>query len=71
MVRVNVDRETALAIRSTNEVVQIFDDRGECLGYMMPPLSKEERAIVRERLESDGPWYTTEEVLAHLQTLES
>ena len=71
MVRVTVDRETAQAIRTTNEIVQVFDDQGECLGYMMPPLSKEERAIIRERLESDGPWYTTEEVMAHLPSLES
>lgn len=71
MVRVNVDSATARAIRGTNEVVQILDDQGECLGYMMPPLSREERAIIRERLESDGPWYSTEEVMAHLHSLES
>jgi hypothetical protein len=68
MVRVILDHETAEAIRTTNEVVQIFDERGECLGYMMPPLSREERATIRERLESEGPWYTTEEVLAYVGT---
>ena len=71
MVRIKVDSRTAEAIRSSNELVSLEDESGECLGYVTAPLSDEEQAAIGRRLASDGPWYSTEEVLDHLKSLET
>lgn len=66
MVRITVNAETAEAIRTSEELVSLYDGAGECLGYVMPPLSDEQHAAIKRRLSSDGPWYTTPEVIDHL-----
>ena len=70
MVKITVDAHTAEAIRSSDALVPVHDERGECVGYVMPPLSDEELKEIARRLDSDGPWYTTAEVLEHLKSLE-
>ena len=71
MVRIKVDSQIAEAIRSSNEVVSLEDESGQCLGYITPPLSDEEQVAIERRLASDGPWYTTKEVIDHLKSLET
>jgi hypothetical protein len=70
MIQVVLSDEQANAVRDALEGVELRDRCGELIGYVSPPLS---RAVVEEsrrRLHSNGPWYTTQEVLAHLNSLE-
>jgi hypothetical protein len=39
------------------------------VGYFPPPLSAAEVAEAKRRLNSDGPWYTTQQVIEHLDSL--
>ncbi|REK31060.1 MAG: hypothetical protein DWQ41_01140 [Planctomycetota bacterium] len=71
MVKITVSADAAAAIRSSSEMVALHDESGNCLGYVTPPLSDAEQAAIRRRLESDGPWYTTAEVLDHLKSLDT
>ena len=51
-------------------VVEVRDQRGNLLGYVSVPPSDAEIAEAKRRLESDGPWHTTEQVTEHLKSLE-
>jgi len=48
----------------------LLDEHGMPVGYVSPPLTEAEMQELRRRADSDGPWYTTAEVLAHLKSLE-
>jgi len=50
--------------------VEVRDQRGALLGYLSRPSSDAEIAEASRRLKSDGPWYTSQEVLGHLDSLE-
>ena len=57
-------------VRAANETVEVRDRHGNLLGYVSAAPSDEEIAAAGERLPSAGPWYTTEQVLDHLKSLE-
>jgi hypothetical protein len=48
----------------------LTDEYGNHVGYVSPPLSQAELEELHRRADSDGPWYTTAEVLEHLKSLE-
>jgi hypothetical protein len=75
-----VDDEQARLIVESRAPIAIRDRRGRVLGRIVredsedaPPRtwSAERIGELEQRLDSDGPWYSTEEVLEHLKTLES
>ncbi len=64
-----VDDQQAKLISEATESVEIRDPRGRHLGYVAHGFSDEDLAIAKDRLASDEPRYTTQEVLDHLQSL--
>ena len=52
--------------RQLGEVVRVSNGCGDASGP-----TPDKIAELEKRLDSAGPWYTTEDVLAHLRSLES
>jgi hypothetical protein len=65
-----VDDQQAKLISEATESVEIRDPRGRHLGYVAHGFIEEDIAIANERLASDEPRYSTQEVLDRLQSLE-
>ena len=70
MTQIVLSDEQAQAIRSATGPVQLLDREGKLLGYVPRPLTNERIAELNRRAESDGPWYTTQQVLEHLASLD-
>jgi hypothetical protein len=70
MTQIILSAEQAQAVIAASDAVELRDDQGLLLGYVARPASKGEVAEAKRRLESDGPWHTTEHVLKHLNSLE-
>jgi hypothetical protein len=70
MAQIILNQEQLKAVQEATGVVEIRDDRGNLLGYMTPRATQEQIAEAKRRLNSDGPWRTTQEVLNHLSALE-
>jgi hypothetical protein len=65
-----IDDQQAKLISEATESVEIRGPRGRHLGYVAQGFTDEDIAIAKDRLASDEPRYTTQEVLDHLQSLE-
>ena len=70
MPHIIVDDEQAKIISESAESIEIRDRSGKHLGYVAHGFTDEDIAIAKERMASDEPRYTTQEVLDHLQSLE-
>ncbi len=79
MLEILVDAEQAKLIAETETAVPVLDPNGKLIGHVVrvpkdkespPPLTKEQIAEAEKRLGSEGPWYTTEQVMNHLHSLE-
>jgi len=70
MTQIILSDDQTRTVQAATGAVEVRDARGNLLGYMSPPPSDEEIAVAKRRLESEGPWYTTEQVLDHLKSLE-
>jgi len=70
MTQIVLSDDQAQAVQAATETVEIRDRHGNLLGYVSSPPSNAEIAAARQRLQSDGPWHTTEQVLDHLKSLE-
>ena len=70
MTQIVLSDDQAKAVQGAAGVVELRDRHGNLLGYVSPPPSDAEITEARRRLESDGPWYTTEQVTDHLKSLE-
>ena len=57
-------------LAAAREKVEVRDCRGQVLGYLPPLCTEEDIAICMQRLASDTPRYTTEQVREHLRSLE-
>lgn len=71
MVQIVATPDQVKVLAETNESVEIVDANGKRLGYIARPFTSEDIRIAKERLASDEPRYTTEQVLEHLRKLES
>jgi hypothetical protein len=71
MTYIVVDDDAARAIAEAREGVEVRDRQGRCLGYLSCGVSEEDIALAKQRLASDAPRYTTQEVLDRLRSLES
>ena len=55
---------------SPNRCVEFVDANGKRLGTLLRPPSDEDIRIAKDRIAGDGKRYTTDEVVAHLHSLE-
>jgi hypothetical protein len=79
MTRITVPDELAHQIARATDEILLCDPAGNVVARVPPPVSDEEElrsaftpeeiAEAEKRLQSEGPWYTTEEVLAHLRSV--
>jgi hypothetical protein len=70
MIRIVLSDEQAKAVEDSSGAVELRDSRGRLVGYVARTSSPEDIAAAKGRLSSSGPWYTTAQVLGHLQSLE-
>jgi hypothetical protein len=71
MQHIVVNDQQAKLISEATESVEIRDARGGHLGYVAHRFNDADIAIAKQRLASDEPRYTTQEVLDHLRSLDS
>ena len=57
-------------LQSDDGIVEFVDPSGNRLGILVRPPSEEDIRIAKDRLLQGGKSYTTEEVVAHLRSLE-
>ena len=69
MAEIILTDDQASALQVAAGPVEVRDRRGTLLGYLSPPASDADIAEATRRLKSDGPWYTTRQVLDHVQRL--
>jgi hypothetical protein len=70
MLHIVVDDQQAKVISEATDSVEIRDIHGRHLGYVAHDFTDEDIAIAKQRLASDRLHYSTQEVLAHLRSLE-
>lgn len=70
MIKIVLNDDQAKAVEEAAGPVELRDQRGGLVGYVSRPPSNQEIEDAKRRLSSSGPWYTTEQVLSHLQSLE-
>jgi hypothetical protein len=70
MEHIVVSDQQARLISEATESIEIRDARGGHLGYVAHGFTDEDIAIAKQRLASDDPRYTTQQVLDHLRSLD-
>jgi hypothetical protein len=70
MIKIVLNDEQAKAVEEAAGPVEIRDLRGTLVGYVARRLNDAQIQDAKRRLNSDGPWYSTEQVVNHLQSLE-
>lgn len=70
MIQIILSDEQVKTAHEAKQGVELRDKHGTLVGYLHPPPSDEMIAEAKRRLHSDGPWYTTKQVLNHLESLE-
>jgi len=70
MIQIILNDDQLKAVQDAAGSVELRDQRGRIVGYVSRPPSATVIAEARRRLDSEGPWYTTQQVLDHLQSLE-
>jgi hypothetical protein len=69
MTHIIVDDAQARILAEATETVELRDRSGRVLGYVAHDFSEEDVAIARQRLASDQPRLTTEQVLRDIESL--
>ncbi len=70
MIKIAVSDEQAKAVEGSSGAIELRDSRGRLVGHVTRTVSPEDVATAKARLNSTGPWYTTAQVLSHLQSLD-
>jgi hypothetical protein len=70
MTQIILNDDQAETIRRAVGSVALVDRDGKLLGRISRPFTNEHIAELIRRAESDGPWYTTKQVLDYLATLD-
>lgn len=70
MIRIILDDNQAKSLQSGRETIELCDRSGKLLGYAARTPAAEDIEEANRRLASDGPWYSTQQVLDHLNSLE-
>ena len=71
MTQVVLNAEQAQIVAKSLDPIQVCSPRGEVLGVLHPEISREEIVRLKQIAKSDGPWYTTDQVLEQLRSLDS
>jgi len=71
MAHIVVDDEQARIISESAENVEIRDRTGRRLGFVAHGFTDEDIALAQQRLASSEPRQTSQEVLKHIESLES
>ena len=69
MPHIVVDDGQAKIISESAQGIEVRDRNGKHLGYVVHGFTEEDIALAKERLASDEPRYTTQQVLDRLQSL--
>ena len=76
MTSIAIPSAVAEILRKITLPARLVDEQGNLLGSFAPArsvddeLTAEELADMKRRLTGPGPWYTTEQVLAHIDSVE-
>ena len=70
VIRIVVDDEQAKVIAQSTDVVEIRNREGRILGYVTHGFTADDVALAQQRLRSEEPRFTTQEVLGRLCTAE-
>ena len=70
MEHIIVNDQQARLISEATDHIEIRDARGGHLGYVAHRFTDQDIAIAKERLTSNEPRYTTQEVVEHLRSLD-
>jgi hypothetical protein len=70
MPHIVIDDDAVRILAAAREQVEVRDRKGQILGYLRPLCTEEDIAVCMERLASDAPRYTTEQVREYLRSLE-
>ena len=71
MAFITIDQRQARVLFETPDEIEVRDEQGNRLGYVARGFSAAEIAEARRILASNGPWYTTQQVLDHLRSLKT
>ena len=66
-----IDDQQAKLISEATDSVEIRDPRGRHLGYVAQGFIDQDIVIAKQRVSSDRPRYTTQQVLDHIRSLET
>jgi hypothetical protein len=70
MIEIVLTDEQAKVVAGALQPVQVRDGRGNLLGTIAPRWTEQDIKEAKESLATNTTWYTTEQVLAHLRSLE-
>jgi hypothetical protein len=72
MIQITLDDDQVQAVQQAAGAVEILDRRGVLIGYVTRPgsFTPAEIAEAQKRASWQGPWHTTEQLLARLHALE-
>ena len=70
MVKIVVTDDQAKAITEAKEGIEIVDAAGNRLGFFARPFTDQDVAIARQRVASDEPRRTTQQVIDRQKSLE-
>jgi hypothetical protein len=70
MTQIMLTDDQAAALIASQGQVRLCDSEGRVLGLTQPTFSAADVEEARRRAASPGVWHTTEEVLAHLRSLD-
>ena len=70
MVKIVATEELLRALENADGIIEFVDPTGNRLGTLVRPPSAEDIRQAKQRLAGDAHRYTTDEVVAHLRSLE-
>jgi hypothetical protein len=70
MLKIILTPEQAKLVATARKPVQVCDPEGNVLAQIDPVWTDDDLAEAEKALTTNQVWYTTEQVLAHLQSLE-
>lgn len=71
MLQLVLTDEQAEFVATAFQPIQICDKEGNVFGYIKPVWTEEELAAAKKVFETNKVWHTTEQILAHLRSLET
>jgi hypothetical protein len=71
MTQIVLDDKQAAALVASQGKARLCDAKGKTLAIAEPVFSEEEIGEVRRRTAASDVWYTTDQVLAHLESLDA